>query len=101
MLSTLFIGFIITSLLLAVHYFFITKQGNLISTHRVMDLLKNIITKDDGEFDLPLGKLSRPGGGGGVGILRYIVTSAFLAFLGARNFIVSFSWVERFWQDFS
>ena len=39
--------------------------------------------------------------GGGVGILRYIVTSAFLAFLGARNFIVSFSWVERFWQDFS
>jgi len=63
LLSTLFIGFIITLLLLAVHYFFINKQGNLISTHRVMDLLKNIITKDDGEFDFPLGKLSRPGGG--------------------------------------
>ena len=45
------LGFIL-SLVLAIHYFLIPKQGHLIniSADRVMDALENIVTKNNGEL---------------------------------------------------
>jgi len=44
------IGFITCSLVLAVYYFHVNKQGDVILADGVMDGLENVITKDNGEF---------------------------------------------------
>ena len=46
------IGFIVSLLVLAVHFSLIKKQGKLVSAHRVMDVLENVITKEYGECHL-------------------------------------------------
>ena len=49
LISVLLVG-VIASLVLALHYVLVSKQGSLISTPRVVDALENIVPTEDGEF---------------------------------------------------
>jgi len=47
--SVLLVG-VITSLVLALHYVLVSKQGKLISTPRVVDALENIVPTENGKL---------------------------------------------------